>query len=108
MPGGTLTCPVAGSSTGTLVLPAGALASGTAGVVTLNVALPVAPRVGGVMPLTLSLAKTLPALVLPVAPFGTLKLSGAATMGAAPTVTVMVAGSQLVGLAVSHSLYAMV
>ena len=100
VPGGTLTCPVVGSSTGT-----GAPGvKGVAGVVTANVALPVGPTVGGVMPLTVSLLSTLPALGLPVAPFGTLYGSGVATIGAGSTVTVIVASLQFKGTSFSQSL----
>ena len=104
MPGGTLTWPVAGSNTGTLVLPGGAVGNGLAGVVTAKVALPVGPTVGGVMPLTVSLVSTLPALGLPVAPLGTLIGSGVAMIGAPVTTTVMVASLQFKGTAASHSL----
>ena len=102
--GGTETMPVVGSSAGTLMLPAGAPKIGAAGVLTVKVALAVAPATIAATPLTLSLPMTLPALVLPVAPLGTLKMSGVATSGDTMTVTLMVASLQLVGLTKSHSL----
>ena len=103
VPGGTETMPVAGSSAGT-GCPAATPAGKTIGPLGAKIALPVAPKVGGVMPLTVSLVSTLPALVLPVAPLATVTVSGVAIIGAGSTVTVIVASLQLVGLACSHSL----
>ena len=98
--------PVRGSIAGTLVLPAGAVASGAGGVLVKTV-LPAAPKVG-VTPFRVSLAITLVAEVPPVAPLGVVMLSTTAAIAAAGTVTVVVSGLQLVGFNFSHMVVTMV
>ena len=86
-----------------MVLPAGAVARTAAGVVTVKMALPVAPTVG-TTPLSKSLPNMLPAFGVPVAPLiPVLKVSSAATRAEATTVMVSVIRAQF-GPTLSHSL----
>ena len=78
-------------------------AAGMAGMVTLRMALPLAPTVAAT-PLTVSLLMTLPAVGLPLAPLMPRMVSLPATMGAVATFTVMVVLWQFSGLSFSHSL----